>query len=128
MARCKSDRVLIEPRKTLDHDAERAWGRRVKKFTDSSEGLAAPWGTWTAKPPKTAKVYVGTWLLLAAGDVYGVAVVREDLEIDLVCRGDKMGARAALKAMFEEHVDGDGPFWERKTKAPELASVGLVAA
>ena len=128
MARCKRAYMLIEPRQILVHDAESAWGRRVTKFTDRSWGLSALWGYWTPKPPKRTRVYVGTWLVLAAGDVYGVAVVREDFEVDLVYRGDKLGVREYVKAMFEEHVGGDGPKWVRRRMAPELAEVGLVAA
>ena len=125
MARCKSSRICIEPREIFGHDAEPAWGKRVTKFTDYASGLSAAWGTWTAKLPKTTKVYVGTWLLLVAGDVYGVGVVREDFEIDIVYRGDKLGVRAYLKTMFLEHVGGDGPVWERERKAPHLAAVGV---
>ena len=115
--------ILVQPDEILEASGHPVWGRRIWAFNDRRPGLAAPSGHWTATPPRTTRIYIGTWLLLGVGSTYGVAVVRDDFELDLIYRGDTDGARSCLKELFEEYVGGDGPKWRRTRRDPSLAEV-----
>ena len=127
MAKQTRRHILVQPEEILAARGSPAWGRRIWAFNDNRPGLYAPSGHRTPTPPWSTRVYIGTWLLLGVGDTYGVAVVRDDFEIEVVYRGDAEGARSCLKEKFKEHVGGEGPHWKRRRRAPSLAEVEYAA-